>query len=216
MEQWEAEVTEKCPRYTTRRYKPDSKKDDINEKREWVKERLEKRKNKLWDRFSEDAKDMFKKARKVMQQCQDELEANNAEVAAGLPAKREWIINEYTELVDVQTAYIEENFPEGIAGLDNYDDGERCISWEDWKAACLAAQEEALEANETCRAEMLASLKENMTAMLNAKVREAIEAVKEDVCDDEIAFLEDEEVDAFRAEMAEACDAYLAEKLPEE
>jgi len=84
---------------------------------------LNKKKGLLYARFSGTVDKLRSKAVLVLNSCVDALNESEGELRAGFPVAPETIEKEFEELIAGVNEEIEAIYPNGVKGLDDYDDG---------------------------------------------------------------------------------------------
>lgn len=138
------------------------------------------RRGKLFARFSGDVAALKESAEAAMNAADVDLAETVEECTARLPIKPTEVTEAFTGLLTRVEDNINASFPGGVEGLDNYDDGMDCKSYEEWKTAVMAAQEEMLAANAEAVGEAIAEYKQGV-----------FDSILGDLADDEIEFVDD-------------------------
>ena len=123
------------------------------------------------------------KASMTLKNCVESLAELQSNLTDNLPLKASIIASEFTALNVRLEDSINASFPDGVAGLDNYDDElpEGIPSYENFKTSVMAAQEEVMNANVEAVDNAIIELKAGVAA-----------AIEEDLSDDVVDFMEDD------------------------
>mmetsp|Transcript_24527 Transcript_24527/g.40890 ORF Transcript_24527/g.40890 Transcript_24527/m.40890 type:complete len:259 (-) Transcript_24527:122-898(-) len=204
--EWEDERIEAFQNDYDRRAKdlcnrdPVDKHDNIAVRKRILGRKMEARRGKLFARFSDDVQALTVKAALTLKRCVEGLAELESSITEQLPLKNSYIASEFTALKDRLEEDIIASFPEGVTGLDNYDDElpEGVPSYVDFKASVDASQEQLLEANVAAVAEALAAYKQGVVAAVEASLNEDVV----DFLEDDGAELKTGILDAVKAAVA--------------
>jgi len=178
---YQREYDEKAKDKTGRDPKDDQ--DNIAVRKRILGRQQESRRGNLFSRFSDDVAGLVVKAALTLKNCVESLAELQTNLAEQLPVKASFITSEFAALHTRLEDSIGASFPDGVAGLDNYDDElpEDIPSYTDFKLSVEASQEEILNANSTAITEAIAEFKKGVAT-----------AIEEDLRDDMIEFFEDD------------------------
>ena len=192
---------------------------EVPSKRTLLKSKLEKKKGKLYRRFSDTVDALKDQAAEALTFCLDALKDSETELTDMLPVGVEVIEKEFEELAATCNSYVENSYPEGVAGLDAYDDDlpEGIPSYTDFQALCEEKQAAIKDASERAIPAHIESLKEKTLAMCKEKIDEAIQKATEDIVtdlsDDVLTYLSEEDMLALREELVGSAKEYGASRL---
>lgn len=159
---------------------PKDDKDSMSVRKRQLNRKLQSRRGKLFARFSDAVGDLKGQAENAIKSAEEELAEMEADIEEALPIKPSEITSQYDELMARVEENINASFPDGVEGLDNYDDGLDCQSYADFKTSVAAAQEA-----------MQAKAVEASVAATNEYKEGIVEAIASDLADDEIDYAED-------------------------
>ena len=176
-QQYDGKAKDKCGR------DPANDQDNISVRKRMLGRQQESRRGKLFARFSDDVAGLVVKASMTLQNCVESLAELQSNLTDNLPLKASIIASEFTALNVRLEDSINASFPDGVAGLDNYDDElpEGIPSYENFKTSVMAAQEEVMNANVEAVDNAIIELKAGVAA-----------AIEEDLSDDVVEFMEDD------------------------
>lgn len=176
-QQYDGKAKDKCGR------DPANDQDNISVRKRILGRQQESRRGKLFARFSDDVAGLVVKAAMTLKNCVTELSELQVSLIDNLPLKASVISSEFTALNVRLEDMVNASFPDGVVGLDNYDDElpEGIPSYTDFKTSLMAAQEEILNANVEAVDDAIIELKVGVAA-----------AIEEDLSDDVIEFIEDD------------------------
>jgi len=196
--------------------------DEVPDARAELLTHLKRRRGKLYKRFSGEVEALTDLAADCLQQCVEYLENTKKRINRSLPVAESVISGAISAVSENSDAYIEATFPDGTEGLDNYDDElpEGLPSYAEFKEQVAAAQTELAEANLSMVEAGVEEVKSGALAMAKNKINEAIKtamsAIKEDLSDDVLPYLDADAMESLRGEMIASCEEYGASRLDEE
>ena len=159
---------------------PKDDKDSMSVRKRQLNRALQARRGKLFGRFSEAVGNLKAQAEAAIKSAEEDLAELDGEIEENLPMKPSEITSQYDALVTRVEENINSSFPDGVEGLDNYDDGLDCQSYADYKTSVTAAQEAMLEKAVEATAQATADYKQGI-----------LDAIEADLADDELDFAED-------------------------
>jgi len=157
----------------------------------------------------------------VLRECVKKLDRKERKIKSVLPIKADVISEELEELVQDLEDWIGPRYPEGVVGLDNYDDNlpEGIPSWDDFKKSVAAKEEELKGLNAAAIPAEIEVLKANtlnaVKKQIDDAIRSTMDAVKEDLSDDTFAFLAEDATVELRAELIAMAEEYGNARLSE-
>mmetsp|Transcript_19897 Transcript_19897/g.24561 ORF Transcript_19897/g.24561 Transcript_19897/m.24561 type:complete len:276 (+) Transcript_19897:139-966(+) len=193
----------------------------IPEYKEKLQENLEEMRGDLYRRFSGAVDSLERSAAKVLKACVKAYTRKEAELKTRLPMGESDIVNEFDELIEDLTEFISTRFPDGVEGLDNYDDElpDGIPSWSEFKEQCSAKVEEIKGLSEEAIPAAVEEIKANTLASVKKSIDEAInktmDAVKEDLSDDSFPYLNEDATAELRSELISMSEEYGKSRLSE-
>mmetsp|Transcript_3405 Transcript_3405/g.4968 ORF Transcript_3405/g.4968 Transcript_3405/m.4968 type:complete len:275 (+) Transcript_3405:69-893(+) len=170
---------------------------------------LDMRRGYLYRRFADDVEELEEQAGRMLTHCVKTLETKVSEVSDMLPMTEAQIGEEMEQMKNVLTGWIETNFPDGVGGLDSYDDElpDGTPSYSEFLESVGAAEADLMEKNAAAIEAEVAEAKEEYSTMLKVKVNEAINKAVEEIIQDINEDAKEEEFDYLdedaRAELLE-------------
>jgi hypothetical protein len=188
-------------------------------RREQVVKNMDKRKGRLFRKYSDQVSALKNQAADTMEYCMDTFQSFEESLADVLPTF-ETNLDEIFEshLGQIQN-YIESTFPDGVTGMDSYDDAlpEGLPSYPKFKDMVAAKKEEYkaknTEAIPGAVDKVKASSKDMFKDVINKAVETAIEEIVEDLSDDVLPYLDDDAMQALRDELIAATKEYGASRI---
>mmetsp|Transcript_17587 Transcript_17587/g.26066 ORF Transcript_17587/g.26066 Transcript_17587/m.26066 type:complete len:272 (-) Transcript_17587:65-880(-) len=193
--------------------------DEVPKKRATLVKRLSYRKGKLYSRFSKAVEALTDQAASIMNYCVSAMKENDDELEGLIPVAEKRIEEEFAELLTDVTAHINDNYPEGVTGLDSYDEGlpEGIPTFAEYKEMLKTKEEEWKAKNKEAIPAGIDRLKVNYQAMvkktLNAAIEEAMVEIEKDLSDDTVPYLEEGAMVQLRAELIASAKEYCTSRL---
>lgn len=199
--------------------------DEVPERRELLVANLELKRGKLFRKFSGVVASLMEQAEVTMKRCMQELDSSEDEVKKEIPTTEETIESEFELIKERCTKYVEKTYPDGVAGLDSYDEGlpEGIPTFAEFMEMVDTKKEEYKQMNAEAIPASIERVKENSRVMFSGKVNDAIKAamaaieteIDSDVTAESLPFLSEDDVEALRATLLEASKEYCTSRLDE-
>jgi hypothetical protein len=173
----------------------------------------------LFQKYSGAIKKLEEQAAEHLGKAISGLAAKVDEVRGTMPTKLAAIEEEFQELMDELTQDIEARYPEGVSGLDKFDDTlpAGIPSWEMFLVQVEEKKTELAAENTVAVAKQIDTMKESAEAIIkekiNAAIRATIDEIKLDLSDDPITFLDEADSEKLRRELMDSTEAYGASHL---
>eukprot|EP00565_Helicotheca_tamesis_P003911 CAMPEP_0185727418 /NCGR_PEP_ID=MMETSP1171-20130828/3119_1 /TAXON_ID=374046 /ORGANISM="Helicotheca tamensis, Strain CCMP826" /LENGTH=270 /DNA_ID=CAMNT_0028395987 /DNA_START=25 /DNA_END=837 /DNA_ORIENTATION=- len=195
--------------------------DLVEKKTAEVHDALDIRRGYLYRRFADDVEELKDQAADMLGHCVKSLGIKEGEVDDLIPMKESEIMDEFNELQEALNEWIETNFPDGVDGLDSYDDElpDGIPSFAEFLETLAAKKEEMIAKNADAIAAEVEEIKEANNSVIKEKVNEAInkaiEAIAEDLSDDVLDYLDEDAMAELREELIQGARDYGASRLDE-
>ena len=148
---------------------------------------------------------------------------NNLEVTVSddtfLPTSTDLINMMFNNTLSQCQSYISTTFPEGITGMDSYDDvlPENIPTYPVFKQMLNDKKNEYITKNNEMIPKAIEKVKQDAKLMIKTKINEAIEtAIKEiedDISDDQLPYLEYQQMEELRNELLKTAKEYGTSRL---
>jgi len=195
--------------------------DEVPDAKEELLTHLKRRRGKLYKKFSSQVEALGDQAADCIEQCVDYLTRTKSRMKKSLPVAEGVISDAISDVNKNCDAYITNTFPDGVDGLDNYDDElpDGIPSYAEFKEQVSAAEAELAEENLSKVEAGIEEVKSGALAMAKDKVNEAIktamEEVKANLSDDVLPYLDSDKMESLRGELITSCDEYGTSRLDE-
>jgi len=188
-ENYERRAEKSCDR------KAEDKDDNISVRLRQLQRGLKARKGKIFAKFSGAVGNLKDQAAETLSNCVESLSSFEEDTRSKLPLLSSTIESEYATLRRNLDDQINTSFPDGIAGLDNYDDDlpEGIPNYRHFVRKLDNSKEEMMTANEAAKESTKAMIKDGFLDDLKAAIAE-IEALP-------IGFLTEEEASDLKNKM---------------
>ena len=187
--------------------------DEMVQRKNTLRQQMEARRGRIFSKFSGEVAGLTDSAARILGLCVESLESTKAALTAKLPVSSEYLAGEFAAMRANLEELVGSGFPEGAAGLDNYDDGlpDGIPSYDDFKAAVDEAEGTLSAANEEATAAKLEEYKAGLAAgtMYNLKMamKKVVEQTKAEIeGGGGLEFLGDDALAAFKAELGAIVD----------
>lgn len=193
--------------------------DPMEIKKGQLAEILEMRKGYLFGRFAEGVEALEEKAAKMLSHCVKALEKVEKELKEEMPVKPANVSETFSDLLASLTKFVNGKYPDGIEGLDQYDDNlpEGIPSWSEFKDQVASKEEEMMAANEEEIGKGVEDIKthnnEDIKEAVDDAIKAAIEDLKKDLGSDPYDFLDDDAAETLRGELIAAADEHCSARL---
>jgi len=217
----EAKITELMESFMSKTKPLSRVKDYIPEKADKLQALLDMRRGYLYKRFANVVEALEDTAAGMLSFCTISLESKEAELKELFPIKESKVAEEIQELRDELNKWISNGFPDGVEGLDAYDDylPDGIPSFAAFKEAVSLKEEELTALNSEAIATKLQETrdfsKREVKEKVNAAIAAAVAAVEEDLSDDMLPYLDESSMAEFRAELISASKEYGCSRLDE-
>jgi len=187
------------------------------ERRETLIENLEKCKGNLFLKYSDAVAALTNQAGNTMEYCVECLAALDAEQI--LPTSEELLEQMFEALTEHLTDYIETTFPDGVAGMDAYDDvlPEGLPSYAEFLESVEAKHEEFKaknpEAIPGAIEEVKTTSKQMFQDVINKAIFAAMEEIVLDLSDDTLPYLDEDQMQALRHDLITDAKEYGASRI---
>jgi len=196
--------------------------DEVPDARVELVTHLERRRGKLFNKFSDEIGALTDLAADCIGFCVDYLTGSVKRIKKSLPVPEDYISGALSELNSNCADYIATTFPGGVDGLDSYDDElpDGFPSYSEFKEQVAAAEVELAEENLSMVEAGVEEVKAGAVAMAKNKINEAIKTamneIKDDLSDDVLPYLDSDTMESLREELLTTCADYGASRLDEE
>lgn len=194
--------------------------DEHADRREQVVKNLNKRKGRLFRKYSDQVSALKNQAADTMQYCADTFASFEESLEKDvLPTSEEDLDKVFEDFLDQIQNYIESTFPDGVAGMDSYDDSlsDGLLAYPAFREMVVAKKEEYkaknTEAIPGAVEKVKASSKDMFRDVINKAVETAIEEIVEDLSDDVLPYLDEAAMQALRDELIAAAKEYGASRI---
>jgi hypothetical protein len=189
------------------------------ERRSLLEKNLSRRKGKLFAKFSEQVEALQDQAATTMMYCMETFADFEQGLENLLPTRESDIDIVFGNMMDNCKGYIEASFPEGISGIDAYDDvfPEGTPSFAKFQEMVSVKQAEYKQQNKDAVGPAIAKVKEHSLASFKAKLNDAIESavkeIEEDLSDDALPYLDEATMISLRQELIASAKEYAKSRL---
>jgi hypothetical protein len=194
--------------------------DEVPQRKHVLQANLDRRKGRLFTRFSKTVLALQEQAASTMQFCLDGLNEYKTSLVEMLPTSGAAIANEFKKLMADCEQYIEASFPEGVSGLDSYDNGlpDGMPSYSKFKELVQQTETELKTKNADMIPKEIETLKKTSAKRFQAQINEAITnamiEIEQDLSDDvTLPFLDHAAMERFRKELMASAKEYGTSRL---
>ena len=215
----EAKIAELTTEYDTVSQQLWRVKDEIPQEREQFVKYLGWKRGKLFLKFGATIEALKEQAVKTLQQCNEMWKTFEQELIESFPVEETTIGAELAEFLTSTTQYINDTFPEGVAGLDAFDDAlpDGVPSYNEFQRTVMASENKLKVKNKDAIPGELEKIKESSKAALKTSINEAIQKAVADMVldfqDDTLPYLDESDMAAFRKELAKVAEEYGASRI---
>ena len=215
----DAQIAELLVEYDTRAGQLWRVKEEHAEKREQLVKNLDKRKGRLFRKYSDVVSALKNQAADTMQYCVDTFESFEQSLGDVLPTSEADLDKAFEGHLEQIQNYIESTFPDGVTGMDSYDDAlpDGLPAYPAFKEMVAAKKEEYKAKNTEAIPGAVEKVKESSKDMfkdvINKAVETAIEEIVEDLSDDVLPYLDEDAMQALRDELIAAAKEYGASRI---
>jgi hypothetical protein len=189
------------------------------ERRSLLEKNLSRRKGKLFAKFSDQVEALQEQAATTMMYCMETFADFEQGLENLLPTRESDIDIVFGNMMDNCKGYIEASFPEGISGMDAYDDGfpDGTPSFAQFQEMVSTKQAEYKQKNKDAVGPAIKKVKEHSLASFKFKLNGAIEAavkeIEEDLSDDSLPYLDEATMIILRKELVASAKEYAKSRL---
>mmetsp|Transcript_3237 Transcript_3237/g.4662 ORF Transcript_3237/g.4662 Transcript_3237/m.4662 type:complete len:274 (+) Transcript_3237:97-918(+) len=193
--------------------------DEHAERRVQVIKNLDKRRGRLFRKYSDQVSALKNQAADTMQYCVDTFGGFEESLGDVLPTSEAELDKAFEGHLEQIRNYIESTFPDGLAGMDSYDDAlpDGLPAYPAFKEMVEAKKEEYkaknTEAIPGAVEKVKASSKDMFKDVINKAVETAIEEIVEDLSDDVLPYLDEATMQGLRDELIAAAKEYGASRI---
>jgi len=186
-------------------------------RRETLVRNLEKYKGNLFLKYSDAVAALTNQAANTMAYCVECLAAFDAEQI--LPTSEALLEQMFEALTEHLTQYIDKTFPDGVAGMDAYDDvlPDDLPSYAEFLESVAAKHEEFKAKNPEAIPGAIEEVKTTSKLMFQDVVNKAISAAMEeitlDLSDDTLPYLDEDQMQALRDDLIADAKEYCASRI---
>lgn len=194
-------------------------KEEVPKEREQFVKYLGWKRGKLFLKFGATIQALKDQAIETLTHCDEMWKTFEAELIESFPVPEPTIGQELQEFLTGTTNYVNDTFPEGVEGLDAFDDAlpDGVPSYTEFQRTVLASENKLKTVNKEAIPGEIAKIKETGKVGLKLAVNEAIQkAVADfimDFSDESLPYLNEEENAALRKELAAAVKDYGASRM---
>mmetsp|Transcript_1980 Transcript_1980/g.4887 ORF Transcript_1980/g.4887 Transcript_1980/m.4887 type:complete len:269 (-) Transcript_1980:344-1150(-) len=188
--------------------------DEVSDRRHLLEHNLKSRKGYLFYKFSDTVDALQDQAARTMKQCLEQLNQSVKELNSILPVQESVISKEFDDLIKGCEEYITATYPEGVSGIDSYDDvlPDGIPSYADFLKLVKEKEEAFKKANKDAVEpeieKVKASSKEMFKTVINKAVANAMAEIEADLSDDVLPFLTESQMMVLRADLIAASKEY--------
>lgn len=215
-----AKIQELMDEYDVESEKLGRVKEEVPEARAQFVKYLNWKRGKLFLKFGATIQALEEQAVTTLQHCQEMWETFQESLKTSFPVEPSVIGQELQEFLSQTTQYIEDTFPEGVKGLDQFDDAlpNGTPSYTEFQRSVMASEHKLKEANTAAIPDELAKLQESSKEGFKLAVNEAIQKAIADIVldlqqEETLPYLDEEEMEAFRKELIKAAEEYGASRM---
>jgi hypothetical protein len=194
-------------------------KDEVSKRKSVLVRNLARRNGRLFTRFSSTVQALQEQAAATMEYCMDALDEYEYGIKEMLPTTEAAIANEIKKLMANCEQFIEASFPEGVSGLDSYDDvlPDGMPSYSKFKEMVQKKETEINAKNAVAIPAEVEKIKANSVKRFQAQINEAITKamvdIEEDLSDDTLPFLDQTAMAGLREELIASAKEYATSRL---
>lgn len=194
--------------------------DELVDNREALLEtELKAKKGLLFQKYSGVVKKLEEQAAEHLGKALSGLADKVDEVRGMMPVQLATMEEEFQELMEELTEDIESRYPEGVSGLDKFDDAlpTGIPSWEMFLVQVEEQKTKLAAENAIAVAKQIDAMKKSAEAIIkekiNAAIRATIDEIKLDLSDDVITFIDDADSEKLVRDLMDITEAYGASRL---
>lgn len=180
---------------------------------------LQKKEGKLFKKFTNAVEALKEQAADLLTYCSESYETFEADLRASFPVGDDTIGTELNDFLEDMKAHIEESYPEGVAGLDSYDDElpNGILSFADFCEMVQGKEDELKAASADAIEAKVQEIKDGSQTRFKISINEAIQAtideIVADLSDDTLPYLGEEDMQALRDELIAGVKEYGESRL---
>ena len=155
-----------------------------------------------------------------MQFCVDSLQALEQQLRGQIPIRDSQMEQDFADWNKQIQEYIETTFPEGVVGIDSYDDilPDGLPSYKEFQQQCTTKMEELRKLNQSAIPEALEKVKTSSRYMFQNRINQAIQAAVQEIESDlsndtTLAFLDDTAMAELKQELIVLAKEYAHSRL---
>jgi hypothetical protein len=193
--------------------------DEVLQRKSVLVTNLDRRQGRLFTRFSFTVQALQEQAAATMQFCVDALKEYESSLVEMLPTTGAAIANEMKKCMADCEQFIEASFPEGVAGLDSYDEAlpDGVPSYSKFKELVQLKETELKEKNAKAIPAELEKIKataaKRFQAQINEAITKAMAEIEQDLSDDTLPFLDHAAMVSLRTELMASAKEYGTSRL---
>mmetsp|Transcript_11257 Transcript_11257/g.12890 ORF Transcript_11257/g.12890 Transcript_11257/m.12890 type:complete len:270 (+) Transcript_11257:34-843(+) len=196
-------------------------KDEHAEYRDNLSKKLCSRMGRLYKKYSDDVSALEEQAAMCMIYCKETLQDFEEDLQKSLPTSTTEVENSFKELMENCRIFIETSYPEGVEGIDNYDDGfeDGIPSFDEFRVIVEEKKDKYKLKNQDAIAPAVEKVKEDCSEMfknkINDAIKQAMEEIKIDLSDDVLPYLNETDMVKLREELISSAVKYGNGRLEE-
>jgi hypothetical protein len=193
--------------------------DEVPNRKNVLVSNLDRRKGRLYTRFCFHVQALQEQAASTMQFCLDALKEYETSLVEMLPTTDAAISNEIKKLMADCEQYIEVSFPDGVAGLDSYDNvlPQGIPSYSKFKEMVQVKETELKTKNAIEIPLELEKIKaisvKRFQEQINEAIIKAMAEIELDLSDDTLPFLDHDAMESLRKELMASAKEYGTSRL---
>jgi len=215
----EAKIVELTTEYDTVSQQLLRVKEEIPNEREQFVKYLGWKRGKLFLKFGATIEALKEQAVETLQRCDEMWKTFEQELVESFPVAEDTIGAELAEFLANTTQYIEDTFPEGVKGLDAFDDAlpNGVPSYTEFQRSVMASENKLKVANKDAIPGELKKIKETskeaFKLAVNKAIQKAVADIVVDLSDDTLPYLDEAEMEDLRKGLIESAEDYGASRM---
>lgn len=196
--------------------------DEVPARKKVLESNLDRRRGRLYTRFSFHVQALQEQAAVTMQFCVDALKEYDSSLVEMLPTTGAAIANEIKKCMADCEQFIEASFPEGVAGLDSYDNvlPDGVPSYSKFKELVQLKETELKAKNAAAIPAEIEKIKATAAKRFQDQINEAIlkamAEIEQDLSDDTLPFLDQAAMVSLRSELMASAKEYGTSRLDQD
>jgi len=215
----EAKIVELTQEYDTEAEKLKRVKDEVPEKRAHFVKYLGWKRGKLFLKFGATVEALKEQAVEILQRCGEMWKTYEQDLIASFPVGESAINRELAAFLSQTSQYIEDTFPEGLLGLDVFDDElpDGTPSYTDFKQQVMASEDKLKVASTKAIPGEIEKIKESSIVgfklAANQAIEQAVAGIILDLQNDTLPYLDGAEMESLRKELIKSAEEYGASRM---